>query len=261
MKKLKMDYISDLHIDCFTYNYLNLLTQRSEYLIIAGDMCDRTDLSKYLKHFASLYKKVFYVPGNHELYDPNGQVLRNLKIKKSCDTKFEAIYNSILNEVREIENVVILDGEVIELEGKKISGLSCWYDGSYNGLSREENLALYKNYLKNDHNFIGSDFYKVHAFFDKKLKAIESEGLDLMISHILPVPSDDFMAHKFKGNPTNAFFCFDGIDFIKKHKVKNWVYAHTHVAFEGQFENTKLFCNPFGYPGENVFNDIKTIII
>ena len=70
---VKIYTISDLHID-YSGNFEHLLKLNDpDYadasLIFAGDGSDSIEkLSQLLKHFVKIFKHVFFVPGNHELW-------------------------------------------------------------------------------------------------------------------------------------------------------------------------------------------------
>lgn len=47
-----------------------------------------------------------------------------------------------------------------------------------------------------------------------------------------------------------------------KNQVKYWFYGHTHTEGDAIINNTRLLCNPLGYPDENMSVTMnKTIVL
>ena len=73
---MKIQYFSDLHLefqDNLNWIDNNAIERVCDVLIIAGDLCPFVKLSNimYKSEIADLckgYKKVFWIPGNHEYY-------------------------------------------------------------------------------------------------------------------------------------------------------------------------------------------------
>ena len=66
---MKFDLVSDLHIDMwdkqFHFDWLN--EQKSDTLVIAGDISDHIDMScEYVVKMQEYYKTVMVIDGNHE---------------------------------------------------------------------------------------------------------------------------------------------------------------------------------------------------
>ena len=100
-----MSRMSDLHIDWNQtseqeyYDMFKDINPNNSYLIIAGDLCEvrnQRELFQFFDIVTLLFKKIFYIPGNHEYYkiylDDN--YIRDL-IKK-YNLQF-ALYRELLN--------------------------------------------------------------------------------------------------------------------------------------------------------------------
>jgi len=129
-----LDIISDIHLDfyvrfnrikteAFVERLINTKTNKNfDVLIIAGDIGHYNDDNIYfLELISKFYKKVFVTWGNHNLY-----------LLESQREKYN--YNSFnrLNEfkemIKEIDNVVFLDGQKIEYKGITFWGSGLWYE-------------------------------------------------------------------------------------------------------------------------------------
>jgi Icc-related predicted phosphoesterase len=100
-----------------------------------------------------------------------------------------------------------------------------------------------------------SDFEEIQDFnpwvveenkkFSTFLRNNLMEG-DVVITHYLP--SQKSVSPRFKGSQTNAFFVSEMDELIDEKKPALWVHGHTHDSADYQLSNTRIVCNPFGYP-------------
>ena len=76
---------------------------------------------------------------------------------------------------------------------------------------------------------------------------------DVVISHHLP--HFNSISPQYSRYRTNCFFLCDvGLDKMKK-KPQLWIHGHTHTACDYKVGNTRVICNPVGYPREGcVYN-------
>jgi len=120
---MTLDIISDIHLDfyakfkqksieTFTKKLINTKTNKNfDVLIIAGDIGHYNDDNIYfLELISNYYKKVFVTWGNHDLY------LLESQREKYYYNSFNRL-NELKEMIKEIDNVVFLDGEKIEYEG------------------------------------------------------------------------------------------------------------------------------------------------
>ncbi|WP_186174294.1 metallophosphoesterase family protein, partial [Burkholderia gladioli] len=114
--------LSDIHVDFEGNAEWVAALSRSEYqrdvLILAGDVSDSLErLERCLSTFASCFRRVFFVPGNHELW-----VMRDPPGTTSLD-KFEQV-----RRVAEASGAT-LRAELVD--GVAIVTLLGWYDESF----------------------------------------------------------------------------------------------------------------------------------
>ena len=265
---MTFDEISDIHENFYVpllfktqKDFINTIFKDhifGDYLIIAGDLSETVSRVKsFLENLEeeTPYKKIFYVPGNHDLYEEVGLLY--------LEDKYEALKEAI----KPLKKAEFLDGEIHEIEGIKLSGLGMFYDTAYLE-SRQPHLgkhAISGEFMNLWFNFMldsrktNSDPLHFSALQKEKLEKIAG-NVELFISHVTPVYIDRYFNEKYRGSITNTFFSFDGLKYLEKGNIKYWVYGHTHDPFEGEIYNTKLICNPLGYPGENSKIKIKKII-
>lgn len=256
---MKIDYISDLHIDSYTYdNFMTILEyynkvfknkQNSDILLVAGDMGHNipqvSALFDMLKHD---YKNILFCLGNHEYWYYTGRV----KYKN---------WNDKVNELKSTlcgEQVKFMDGNIFDYNGIAIGGSSMWYDFS-SAVSRdvpqEKFNSMCNCYFVDPSKMGFGGMMDCDAWFNKeKTKAVNIiNDCDVYFSHVGPKEPDN-IPDKFD-NFTTGFFYFDGKEMMNKSKLKTWVYGHTHETISEEYvrddgEIIKLLCNPVGYNQE-----------
>lgn len=245
---MKFDYISDLHVTDKNLDIIDiiLLSKKSDYIFISGDVSEELSvLILVLTKFSEKYKKVFYIPGNHELLFP-------------FKLSFTAKYERVINTANLIPNVIAFDGQVIDIEGIKISGLTMWYDGSYMRKKyyflpeyefRSTINKLYRSFMI-DSRYLERDMFKMFDFFMEKFNKIDGD-IDIMFSHISPFIEERFLSPRFKKQDSNAFFCFNGRNSMRDKNIKKWIFGHTHDRVSGNIRGVDFYCNPYGYTNEN----------
>jgi DNA repair exonuclease SbcCD nuclease subunit len=262
---MKIDYISDLHEDFYipklyktNKEFISKVWANNidgDILIISGDLSESSSRVKKNLEDIYLYRnydKIFYVPGNHDLFSEDNLLT------------LEAKY-AYLKTIIDHDDIHCLDGEIIKYNGIKISGSSMWYDYSYlknnfNHITEKQMkdrfLQLWRRAMIDSRRTISCPI----KFFEKKKIILENvyKEVDIFISHINPMNTDRFMDQKYKGQITNTFFCFNGSKYVIDGSIKYFFFGHTHSKFID--EELGLYCNPYGYPGENKHPSIKSVI-
>ncbi len=241
-----IDYISDLHIDTYRFDTSTFVqyvfkNKKANYLFIGGDISPfYKNIKDLLKELSPLYKKIFIVMGNHDLY----QEIINNKHYNTFYMKYE-----FLKKELSFDNVIFLDGQLIQLEDKVISGLTMWYNYDYIKSKKLFDKYWFRFMLDSKETLSLNDSYDFYNYQIKKLEAIYNNKIDLFISHIKPLINEEFFEGKYRNSPFNTFFCFDGEKYIKN--IKHWIFGHTHDKKQFKYKGTKFYSNPFGYPNEN----------
>lgn len=117
-----------------------------------------------------------------------------------------------------------------------------------------------------EHMIQMSDFYEISGWVgnvDEMSAGDErhiSESLPtggVLVTHHLPLTES--IAPKYAGDPLNCLFVHDIRDIITERKPKLVIHGHTHERRDYMFEETRVVCNPVGYPGENA--DFTPLIV
>jgi 3',5'-cyclic AMP phosphodiesterase CpdA len=244
--------ISDLHTD-FHENKLLLeqlsdVSHRRDILIVAGDISDRLDtLRSTLALLRAKFMKVFYVPGNHELW-----------------VRHEA-YSSVEKFFRVLalcESLDIRTGPA-KVDSVWIVPLFSWYEPQFDGDNSGINNSL-SGWM---------DFHlckwpawmeQVCAFFlqlnEPRLRSYD--GAVISFSHFLPrrdlLPSTERL--KFRGLPRVAG-CAALDTQIRRLKSGTHVFGHSHISCDRIIDGVRYVQNPLRYPRERTSAEFPMKII
>lgn len=235
----KFQLISDIHLEF--YKHIGHFHKNVEIkvaapnLIIAGDLGKPyTEIfSDFLEWCSTKWEKVFYIAGNHEYYN------------SSKDMK--TIHNYLNN--LDIPNVIFLDKKIVLLDNIAIAGCTLWSD--------IKDICI--TTIMNDYNKIHNNKNTITWEYINKLHKdyrewIENEVLTLdktvlMITHHAPM-IEGIAPPKYRNSPINQAYGTDLTKMIENSNIKVWCYGHSHWHNETSINDTKIFCNPLGYPDE-----------
>jgi Icc-related predicted phosphoesterase len=165
-------------------------------------------------YFYSLFKdKLFSVPGNHDYYG---------------------------NSFRDAE----MDVFVKHVNGLKIAGATLWTD------IRPDRWFDFREYMMDYRQIKGMNYdrymnaHKTHCDF------LFNSGADIWVVHHLP--SFQSVHEKYRNSNGNDFFATELSHQILEMKKppKLIVHGHTHERMDYMIGNTRVVCNPRGYPNE-----------
>ena len=243
--------ISDLHIDHYLGSdpsvesikkFLSPHLCPADMISVAGDISNHIKSTvKTLRALSEMYSRVVWTIGNHDMVAHNGE------------NSFDKIHR-LTHATGEISNVTYMNGTVDQYSNSLIGGSMGYCDFSYSekhfGVSKE--LMTHKWFTSwFDGRFwnIG-DRQPLDVWADEydKLNACVDAGCNFMVSHFGPAAVKvDSRFH----NALTGFFYFDGLNLLQKMPVGSvWHFGHTHDYFIEEVGNTRVMCNPFGYPDE-----------
>ena len=236
--------LSDIHID-FDVNArwiadLSIDDYQDDVLILAGDVSAAPRLLNWcLSILTRRFKKVLFVPGNHELW-----VIRE-DCRKNSLQKFE--------QVCALAESTGASMQAFCERGVSIIPLFAWYDYSFGEPSNELRL-LWGDYracrwpsgFTEEH--IASHFASLN---DKQTRLAGSTVITY--SHFLP--RLDLMP---EFNPSVRKFLYPVMGSAKlelqlrKHNPDIHVYGHSHVNRQVKIDGVSYINNAFGYPSETM---------
>jgi Icc-related predicted phosphoesterase len=235
---VKIQLASDLHFEFLNQlKYQELLdefTGEADVLILAGDVVPLrfVDVVRdVLGGFCEKYEHVVYVPGNHEYYKTNTR-------------DAHLVLGAVTNE---LHNLHWLNNNSVQIRGRKFFGGTLWFKNlPGNGIFKEQLNDFYL--IKNFEPWVYDQVKEFEYRYDH-----EVNKETIVVSHHLP--ANESIAPKYKlPDPTapslNRFFLNDQEDRARQKKPLLWVHGHTHEACDYHIGETRVVCNPRGYPNE-----------
>lgn len=262
---MKIGIVSDLHLEFEEISLHN--TDNVDVLVLAGDICVVNDLyrsdpereipndkaykmisaSRYRKFFKEVserFPEVIYVMGNHEFYE--GKWVKYIDVLRQ--------------ELQKYPNITLLERDVKLIGDVAFLGGTLWTD-----MNKEDPLTLHAvSSMMNDYSVILNDsvgYTKLRPYhtvvrhrqtvdFIKMLVSLKLSEKYVVVSH--HAPSILSVEPNWKDHLLmNGAYYSDLSDFIlDRDQIKLWIHGHTHSPHDYLLGDTRVVCNPRGYPGE-----------
>lgn len=284
LSKSEIKYIrvaSDLHLEAFTYRDPESLVvdflpsdprDAQSILVLAGDISSSgTQLLAFLAECCKRWKKVYYVPGNHEWY-------RHDYKRYSDELKTALLSKTSYGDAFDNLEFAINDVGYEELEELGIRFIFCpmWADGGPH-LVDQGRVGAALNDFRLISNMNGNSFKRftvqdmMYEHKKQKAKIIEYlktpfEGRSIVVTH--HIPSRKLVSARFwpadGSDGCNGGFVGDCDDILYSDFAPwQWIHGHTHDTISTVINKTRIDCNPCGYRGEwstqfNSFMGVET---
>jgi Icc-related predicted phosphoesterase len=269
---MKIQLVSDLHLEFEDVCIKN--ESNADVLILSGDILVADDLRnqpadlsladipdegygrarralRYRDFFLRVsfqFKHVIYIMGNHEHYHG--------KFDKSAGIIRETI--GYLN----IHNIHLLDRDIKEIDGVHFVGGTMWTDCNKGDPMTQYHLEhcmtdfrVIRIAGENFKKFLPMrtvmEFTKTRDYFKTVIENLPKDAKIVVCSHHAP---SHLSIHEIYKNDTlmNGGYSSDLSEFILDHpQIKLWTHGHMHNNFDYMIGDTRVVCNPKGYPGEN----------
>ena len=263
---MKFQIVSDLHLEFQEAPFIR--NAGADVLVLAGDICLAEHLYKnptvgpdtlfnkhsyakhalrYLNFFEQVSREfdtVIYIMGNHEHYS--------------------GLWNRTANSLREaldpFQNIILMNDAWINMDGIRIIGTSLWTDMD----KKNPMTMLHIKDMMNDYHSIkiehsGAyrklrplDTYEAHvkAFDTIKLGVETWDGPVVVLGHHAPSHRSIHPKYANQGF-MNAAFVNSLDEYIIDHpQIKLWAHGHVHDRWDYVIGETRIICNPHGYPNE-----------
>ena len=230
---MRIQPVSDLHLE-FDEDHGEAfalgLPVLGDVLVLGGDIVPLrrpTHIRQTFGWFCDRFPRVIYVPGNHEYYKTSPRLASGLLA--AC--------------ARELPNLHVLDAAVAEIGGTRFVGATLWFPPTPDEADYRQFLvdfALIQDFLPWVH--------ETHAAHLAFLEQTVRPG-DVVITH--HAPNERSIAPQYQGNPLNRFFVApDATPLVEGGGARLWIHGHVHTSFDYRVGETRVVCNPRGYPGE-----------
>ncbi len=233
---MNIQYCSDLHLEFIKNNYFlhaNKLIPKADILILAGDiipLMKNLDTEKYFDFLSASFKKVYWLPGNHEFY--KNDIQYPLKEKK----------------VR--ENITLINDETICIDGVNLIFSTLWsYISPAKELFIKSHLSDFSLIKADSDAFRPKHYNQLHkksvSFIEESLKALTGKK-NVVITHHVPTLLN--YPNEYKGSSLNEAFAVDLFDLIERYQPEVWIYGHSHVNTPTfNIGKTQMLTNQLGY--------------
>jgi len=229
---VRIDIISDIHLDFFKdsgEDFIRTWVPEGEVLILAGDAGEYSwwkNKGRLMDALCRKYGHVLYIAGNHDYYGSS------LEEGDACFREVED----------RIQNLHFLERETLEFGGVKFAGCSLWFKDDPMGVFYEKMMSDFSN-IRDFKPWI----YHRNALSQTFLK--ELQDIDVVITHHMPTQLS--VHERYVNDPCNRFFLCEMDNVILDLQPKFWIHGHTHLPCNYSLGNTRVVCNPLGYPNEN----------
>lgn len=275
---MKISIWSDLHLE-FRETVPTWRNEGADLLILAGDICVADHLysnptagldnliqkgwyasnailyRKFFDYVSRAFPTVLYIMGNHEHY-------------KGHWDKTESI---LRDEFSRYTNIHLLEQQKMVIDDIVFLGCSLWTDlNNYDPLTE-----LSVKDMMNDYRQItqktGSSYHKLSP----KTTASKHRETVQWLTHMLAedkrktvvighhAPSRQSIHPKYANDYImNGAFCsnLESLMIDRTH-IPLWIHGHVHDRHDYMIDNTRIICNPRGYPGENAELDFNPSLI
>jgi Icc-related predicted phosphoesterase len=231
---MRLHVLSDMHLEVRRPTWKafveSIPRDLADVLVLAGDILCVADVAAHemLSRLRDKAPEVVWVLGNHEHYHGVFQ-----------DTLSGAA------EMARATGVTLLDGGAAVVAGRRFVGGTLWF-------RRDVAARAYRHQMMDFHLIEGFE----DAVYGENARHLEVFGRevrtgDIVVSHHLPHPqSVDVQFREGLASRLNPFFLCDCEALIEQTRPAVWIHGHTHTPCQYVVGDTRVICNPIGYPRE-----------
>lgn len=232
---------SDLHLETDA-SFNELAIPDADVCLCAGDVLDGAVVStmRWLGRFIAPHMPVIFVPGNHDYY------------RSSINEVLAAGYE--LGEGQ--DNIYLLDGDSISLNGFRFIGATLWTDFALRGDPRLP-MATAKNQL-NDYRRIKLSKTPFRRFTPQQNRTptvdidnayrSQPDLPTVVVTH--HAPSLISVPREPSKDPLTPTLTSRFEHRILGYEPLLWVHGHIHSSSDYYIGKTRVICNPLGYPDD-----------
>ena len=235
---MRIQILSDLHSEFEEFNPPNT---NADVIVLAGDInIGSKGLEWTMDRFPAT--QVIYVLGNHEYY-------RNAIPKLTQKLK----------SLAKGSNVHILENDHIVIDRVSFLGCTLWTDFELFGDPRiagyeaanvmmdYKKIRVNPEYRKLRSRDTASFHYKSRKWLRQTLEENDLEQRIIITHH---APSGRSMPEKYREDLISAAYVSDLEDLVRSSQASLWIHGHLHNSSDYMIANTRVLCNPKGYPDE-----------
>jgi predicted phosphodiesterase len=252
---VKIAYASDIHTEFGNQRKLDL-PESVDVLVLAGDIGKGVASVDFAASYLGQAKSVVLVAGNHEYW--KGEL------------------NSVADKMRAAAlrdpNIHFLEKQSVEIDGWTFIGASTWTDFSYGGVNQPHNMwsarqvmndykqikfktrtGTYRKLLPED--VLSVNLQSKQFIFSELEKA---KGRSIVVTHHAPTHLSIGPNHTDDGT-NHCYVNTWGNDIAYSDGPAIWFHGHIHDPCDYMIGDTRVLCNPIGYPGQYADSTFKFV--
>jgi len=237
--------LSDLHTEFGPYQVESTPEDFDTTLILAGDigLYKHVEYAKFIQELAGRFCRILMVSGNHEFY--SGKMYTEQE-------KFESRVDR--------PNVHIMHNDKMVIDGILFVGGTLWTNyrngdpivmwDAEQGINDYKKIRVAKNgYRKLRATDVLAEHHITHRYIVDTVEA-EKDNYEKIVVITHHAPSRQSVECMFKNSPLNDAYVNDFDYWIDEHGPDLWIHGHVHQSWDYMIGNTRILCNPKGYPRE-----------
>ena len=244
---LSLQVVSDIHLEGHPHSlgssyFSTILKPSADVLALVGDIGSPLDsrLQDFIQYCSTNFQRVYYVHGNHELYNNQG-------------IDANAMIHQIETLCNQFPNVVYLNNRVDIYQDVYFIGTTLW-----SFIPKDQRSAV--THKMNDYRHIYSktniratvddtnhEFFKNRVFLEEAIRDAHNKGYQpVVLTHHAPWTKNT--SHpRYDQDPTSCAFSTDLP--AKPNTIQLWACGHTHFNFDHTLAGYRLVSNQYGYHG------------
>lgn len=232
---MKIQILSDLHLE---FENLDLPENDSDVVVLAGDIHIRQNAIEWiLKNIPN--KPVVYIFGNHEFYGKS--------------------YPTLIDKVKALTqdtNIHILENESIDLGEVEFFGCTYWTDFELFGNPKiagyhcQQLMTDYKRIRRapSYSKLRSLDTAIINRSSVRWLQAAVSDSTKKKVVVTHHSPSLLSLPELRREKLESAAYVSNHDDLVRELSPSLWVHGHIHHSSDYRIGDTRVVCNPRGYP-------------
>lgn len=230
--------LSDLHLE---FGEFDIPASCADIAVFAGDVHRGVRGITWLRsHFPKI--PVIYVPGNHEYY------------RNAMGTLLNKLNNAATGS-----NIRVLDNESFIIGKVRFLGATLWSNfeitgtnPAFAGTASEQVMNDFRliRVAPSYRRFRSKDAYLLHR---KTMHWLRSEVAESTLQTVIithHAPSATSLPNDFRSNIVSSAYATNLDEFIKHSNINLWVHGHIHTSQDYTIGQTRIICNPRGYPDD-----------
>jgi len=230
---MKLHILNDLHVE---FEGFDPTDTDADVIILAGDIgVGAGGLEWAAQKYSD--RPVIYVPGNHEFYHHDIDLIGELKLAAPA-------------------NIHLLNDDQVVLNGVRFLGSILWTDFSLFGEADKffsmqrarQSMVDFSIIQKGGRSFTPEDAIQLHEQSRSWLKTMLAEPFDgktVVVTH--HAPSSQSVHPRYASDLLTPAFASSLEELMGRERVELWVHGHMHDPFDYEIYGTRVVCNPRGY--------------